>query len=679
MVLGRLLRSTPKNLKFQLCMKLLFPVLSVRRVVMTLSLLCSISALPAAEKLPLETYAKFPAIYNPVISRDGRTLCYGAYVDTATGVDWAMVFKDLDGGKTIGVDHGGSATWVSEERVIYSSYGMSAIDRDGKEERGLLGYAREQDMRDQQRINAGAVIFHRFPGKKEGNILMAEYDDPPTAGRFGRFLFYPNVIEMDTRSGKYMKVMKNPGKVIGWLSDGTGLIRVGVEFDHGMSRVIYRNSENEGWRVAAGLDYAKRGIKPLHLSSDGALLYIGMVTPEGTWGVYTYDLARQKVGELILSHSRYDIMPYDFSVSEDGFSLEKIVLSPKTRDVLGIQYVTDTPKVVWFDPQMAQVQAALDQSFPGRINTIVSMSDSLERLVVLSWTANDFGTYYLFDLGKRQLKPLFQRAPWIKPEQMAEVKPISYKARDGLTIHGYLTLPRGMEAKKLPLVVNPHGGPLVRDAYSFDNDAQFLASRGYAVLQMNYRGSPGYGETFVQKGLRNIGRGMQDDIEDGARWAIAEGIADPGRVAIMGGSFGGYSAAIQPMRSPDLYRCAINIAGVTDWKTIIKYDNERAPERKQVTTDSIGDPVADAAELDDISPINHADKLRVPMLLIYGKGDRTVPYDQFTRLKAALDKAHKPYEVLTRAAEQHGFSNLKNRVEMYKTIETFLAKNMAPK
>ncbi|MBS0630564.1 MAG: S9 family peptidase [Verrucomicrobia bacterium] len=660
-------------------MKSLFPVRSVRHVVIALSLLCGVSALPAADKLPLETFAKFPAIYHPVISRDGRTLCYGAYVDTPTGVDWAMLFKDMDGGKNYAVDKGGTAIWVSEDRVVYSSYGMASIDRDGRNERGLLGYAREQDLKDQQRLNGGDIIFDRFTGEKEGHVLMTEYDHPPSGGRYGIYLFYPNVVEMDTRTGKFFSVLKNPGKVVGWLCDGTGMIRVGVEFDQGMTRVVFRNTENEMWHVAAGLDWAKRGIRPLHLSADGKLLYLGMVTPEGNWGVYTYDLTKQKMGELILSHSRYDILPYGFSVSQDGFSLDRLVLAPKTREVLGAQYVTDTPKVVWFDPQFAQVQAALDQNFPGRINTIVSMSDNLQRLVVLSWTANDFGTYYLFDLGKKQLKPLFQRAPWIKPELMAEVKPISYKSRDGLTIHGYLTLPRGVEPKKLPLVVNPHGGPFVRDSYDLDFDPQFLASRGYAVLQMNYRGSPGFGEAFYKKGQRNIGRGIQDDIEDGARWAIAQGIADPGRVAIMGGSFGGYSAAIQPMRSPDLYRCAINIAGVTDWKALMKYDNERAAERKQVETDAIGDPVTDAAELDDISPVNHADKLQVPMLLIYGKDDTTVPYTQFTALKAALDKAGKRYEVLTRASEQHGFSNIKNRVEMYKAIEAFLAKNMGPK
>jgi len=660
-------------------MKSLFPVRSVRRVVIALSLLCSVSALPAADKLPLDMFTRFPAISHPTISRDGRTLAYGAGVDTPTGYDYALLFKDLDGGKNYAVDKAGPAAWVAEDRVVYGH--MAGIDRDGRNYRGLLGWHRETDLKDQQRIDCRGILFDRFTGEKEGNIIMNEYDSiQDYSSRYGfGYLYYPNVTEIDTRTGAFIKLLKNPGKVTGWLCDGAGRIRVGVEREGKMNRIIYRNSDTDQWHVAAGLDYASRAVDPIYLNADGTLLYLSLVTPEGNWGVYTYDLAKQKMGDLILSHGRYDILPYDSSVSVDGFALERVVISKKTREVLGIQYVTDMPKVIWFDPTFAQVQAALDQNLAGKINTIVDFSDNLQRLVVLSWAANDIGTYYVFDLAKRQLTPLFKRSPWIKPEQMAEMKPISYKSRDGLTIHGYLTLPRGADPKqKLPLVVYPHGGPFVRDSYDFDYDVQFLANRGYAVLQMNYRGSPGFGESFLKKGMKHIGRGIQDDIEDGARWAIAQGIADPGRIAIMGWSFGGYSAAIQPMRAPDLYRCAIDLAGVTDWKGQLKYWYEVDKKGREVNADYLGDFEADAAELDDISPINHVDKLRVPMLLAYGKNDNTVHFEQFTRFKDALDKAHKPIEVLTRN-EPHGFYETKNRAALYTAIEAFLAKNMGPK
>jgi len=647
----------------------------VNRGLFLAAFLLSGTSLPATDKLPLETFARFPAIYHPTISRDGKTLCYVA----SFGDDRAVVFKDLDGGENYSAKDGwGYPRWVAEDRVIFSElYGIAAIDRDTGNPAAGMSFMRDGFATGNQWIYPEGVLFDRYVGKKSGTVLVNAYDLPAREDALSNF---PNVAELDTRSATFHQVLKNPGRVVSWLSDGAGVIRVGMELDeNALRRVIFRNAESEPWRVVAGLDWAKRSVRLLHLSVDGATLYVSLVTPAGTWGVYSYDLAKQKLGELILSHNQYDILPYGYTVEQDGFALEQVVVAPKTREVLGIQYVTDVPKALWFDPQLAQVQAALDQNLPNRTNTIVSLSDNLQRLIVLSWSPTDFGTYYLFDLSKKQLIPLFKRAPWMKPEQMAEVKPVSYTSRDGLTIHGYLTLPRGAPKQKLPLVVYPHGGPWVRDAYDFDYDVQFLANRGYAVLQMNYRGSTGYGEAFAKKGLRNIGRGIQDDIEDGTRWAITQGIADPGRIAIMGWSFGGYSAAIGPMRSPDLYRCAINMAGVTDWKAQMKYIAEDSPLRRKVNADYVGDPVADAAELDDISPVRHADKLRVPMLLVYGKSDQTVPYDQMKRFTKALDKAGKHYEVLTRRFEGHGFTDVKDRTELYKTIEAFLAKNMAPK
>jgi dipeptidyl aminopeptidase/acylaminoacyl peptidase len=308
------------------------------------------------------------------------------------------------------------------------------------------------------------------------------------------------------------------------------------------------------------------------------------------------------------------------------------------------------------------------------------MSDDLKKLVVFSWSAKDPGSYYIFDLEKKQLKPLFATCPWIKPEQMADVYPISYKSRDGLVIHGYLTVPAGQEPKNLPMVVFPHGGPFSRDIWEFDRDTQFLASRGYAVLQMNYRGSPGYGEDFYVKGQRHIGRELQDDITDGTKWAIAQGIADPHRIAIMGWSFGGYSALMGAIREPNLYRCAIDLSGVTDWVALLKYqrtvtegfgDDENA--------EMIGDPIKDAADLADISPVNHADKIAVPLLLVYSKDDRVVPFEQARLMKAALDSAHRSCELITKRNEGHGFYKYDHRLELYQQIDKFLAANMTPR
>lgn len=589
-----------------------------------------------------------------------------------------MLFLDLDQKQTTAVDivskgSLGSPQWVAEDRVVYGS--LAGIDRDAKNYRGLLGRARDDDLRDQQNIIARGIIFSRFPSKLDGHVLMNEFDSPMDySSRYGLAeLKYPNVIDLDTRTGVFNRVLTNPGNVTGWLCDGAGVIKVGIEEKDGLSRVIYRESESAPWRVPAGFDFAKRGVRLDYLSADGKQLYVSLLNPNGFWALYAYDLTTQKAGQLILSHDHYDILPYNGSGAFNG-----VIFAPKTREVLGVNFETDKPKVIWFDPQMDAVQQALNQNLPNKINSIINCSDDLQRILVLSWSAQDPGTYYLFDLGKRALKPLFQTAPWIKPEKMAEVRAISYKSRDGLTVHGYLTLPKGSDGKNLPLVVHPHGGPFVRDHWGFDPEVQFLANRGYAVLQMNYRGSPGFGDAYFLKGMRRLGREMQDDIEDGTKWAVAEGIANPKRIAIMGGSFGGYSALIGTMRTPGLYRCAIDIAGVTDWKALMKYDIAVSPVARHWVREYIGDPETEAAELDDISPVNHVEKLQVPLLLVYGKDDTTVPYDQMKLLTAALDKAHKPYELMARANEGHGFSEVKHRVELFDRIEQFLAKNLAP-
>jgi dipeptidyl aminopeptidase/acylaminoacyl peptidase len=257
--------------------------------------------------------------------------------------------------------------------------------------------------------------------------------------------------------------------------------------------------------------------------------------------------------------------------------------------------------------------------------------------------------------------------------------PIKYAARDGEEIHGYLTLPAGGKKTGLPLVVMPHGGPTVRDIWACDPLVQLLANRGYAVLQMNFRGSPGYGTEFYNKGKRGIGRGMQDDIEDGTRWAIAQGFADPRRIAIVGGSYGGYAALFALAHNPELYRCGISIAGVTDWADIIK---ERKGEEYKFAylhwREWIGDPKHDAAFLASISPVNFADKITAPVFIVQGKDDRTVPPKQARKMVDALEKAGRPPQALYFSGEGHGFKQEKNRVKFFAEIEKFLAKNLAP-
>jgi dipeptidyl aminopeptidase/acylaminoacyl peptidase len=283
----------------------------------------------------------------------------------------------------------------------------------------------------------------------------------------------------------------------------------------------------------------------------------------------------------------------------------------------------------------------------------------------------------LLDTEKRSFTQIGKRMAWIKPDQMAAMLAIKYAARDGLMIHGYLTVPVGYKPKDLPLIVMPHGGPWVRDVWGFDPLVQLLANRGYAVLQMDYRGSTGYGDELYQEAKRQIGGKIQDDIEDATRWAIAAGVADPKRIAIMGSSYGGYSTLFALGRSPDLYRCGISIAGVTDWPAMYE-DSDVAENKaaKRYWQEQIGDPNKD--DLRNISPVNFADKIVARVLIIQGKKDQRVPQDQAKRMIAALEKEGRKPESLFLSDVGHNFGNERKRTETYSRIITFLEANLGP-
>ena len=639
----------------------------------------------AGELLPAEQFARGPAIQQAVISRDGRTVAHLVTVEK----EQRLVFRDLATGKVQGVEIPSASTplelgyssfaWVGSGRAMFSMYafGLSAIDRTGENYTGLAGRDRELDRRDQQRLELRGPIF-TFGGTDEGSALLLEFDRP-VGLRDAQFyrLDFPHVVKMDTRTAGFARVVDNPGNVTGWRVDGAGFVAIAVQREKGLNRIIHRAREGGAWSALDGLDYNGRRSVPLMLTADGRTLCLARLTPAGNWGVYSYDVAAQRLGELVIGHDLYDIIPPNFILGHDGFALQALVSSPDRSELLGVRYVTDLPRVFWLNADLAAVQAALDQALPKKINTIASMSDDRQRLLVLSWSASDPGAYYIFDRTKNALQPLFARMPWIKPAEMAEVFPVSYKARDGLLIHGYLTVPHGREPKQLPLVVNPHGGPWTRDSWEFDPLAQFLASRGYATLQMNYRGSVGFGDAFYKKGLRKVGREIQDDIADGTRWAIAKGIADPARIAIMGTSYGGYSALMGLAQTPELYRCGISLAGVTDWTAIIKQGRDNFPADYVAVENQIGHLERDAEELRAVSPVNLADKITAPLFIEHGKDDPVVPYEQATAMTAALDRAKKPYEFVAKGNELHGLANAKNRAEFFTRIEQFLAKHLA--
>jgi dipeptidyl aminopeptidase/acylaminoacyl peptidase len=382
--------------------------------------------------------------------------------------------------------------------------------------------------------------------------------------------------------------------------------------------------------------------------------------------VCLWDVASQKLQGPIWTNP--EVTPNSLVESLDGRSVVGVRSMPGMPAVTPLVAGADTIKVI----------VGFSARFPGESVDVVSSTDDGSKAVVLVSSDADPGTYYLWDVASGKGSVLLQRAPWIHPAAMAVTQPVDFKARDGLALHGYLSMPPGQEdARHLPLVVLVHGGPFgIRDTWGYDPYVQMLATHGYAVLQVNYRGSGGYGFGFMHAGYREWGGRMQDDVTDATAWAIAQGIGDAGRVCIFGGSYGGYAALEGATREPDLYRCAIGYVGVYDLP--LMYARGDIPQSMMGTSylhDALGD---DRKVMSAHSPINQLDRLKAQVMLVVGGVDKRVPPVQGENLHRALLDRHVAHEWLYQADEGHGFYSEAHRAELFSRIVAFLDRNIGP-
>lgn len=323
------------------------------------------------------------------------------------------------------------------------------------------------------------------------------------------------------------------------------------------------------------------------------------------------------------------------------------------------------------------MQEDLEKQLPDIEINVVSSDKNETTFIIRTFSDKTSGSFYIYNKETKKLTLLTDVAPWIKPENMASMKPVQYKSSDGLTIHGYLTLPVGKENEKnLPVVINPHGGPWARDYWGFSPETQFLANRGYAVLQMNFRGSIGYGKEFWIKGFKQWGKKMQDDITDGVNWLIAEGIADPKRIAIYGASYGGYAVLAGVTFTPDLYACAIDYVGVSNIFTLFETLPPYWEQGRKMMYEMIGNPETEKDMLTEVSPIFHIDNIKVPLFVAQGANDPRVKKEHSDQIVEALKKKNIDVEYMVKDNEGHGFSNEENRFDFYRAMEKFLQKHI---
>ena len=642
----------------------------------------------AIERLPVEDFARQPETSRARLSPDGKVL---AYLRDHNGITMLHV-AEVDTNKVLRLNIGvaglvddtpkqvAAFEWVGDRRLLVTSsvwdmlYGVMAVNRDGSHEVPISGYADDKTGFNNPKIAAHEVL-HCFYDQDQ-RVLMLERHDL-SVGSANR----PDVLMVNTDTGLSSTLVENPGEVGSWGVDNQGVVRLGILSHGDQSGAIYRENEQAPWRTILPLTDRSGHLRVLGFDAASDKLFVAALTPAKRWTVFPLDPATAKLGEALLADPEYDILPDHFIPSIDGLPLDATIFSPRNDTLLGVRYVTEAPRVKWFDRDMARNQKAVDRALPDTTNLLVDISLDGKRMLWFAFSDQNPGGYFLADVEKHTFKSLAPRMSWIKPAQMAPMLGVKYTARDGLTIHGFLTVPVGHGPKGLPLVVMPHGGPWVRDIWGYDPLVQLLANRGYAVLQMNYRGSPGYGEELYAEARRQIGGKIQDDIEDATRWAIAAGVADPKRIAIVGMSYGGYSTLFALGHNPELYRCGISLAGVTDWPAMFAdSDVAEHKEAKKYWREQIGDLALDQDKemLRSASPVNFADKIAAPVLIIQGKDDRRVPPDQARRMIAALVKAGRKPESLFLSEVGHNFGHEKKRTEIYHSIVAFLEKQLGP-
>jgi dipeptidyl aminopeptidase/acylaminoacyl peptidase len=476
-----------------------------------------------------------------------------------------------------------------------------------------------------------------------------------------------NVFAVDPVTGAAEVVEKGSWKTVDWLVDAEGNIRVRIdETRDGVVSVFARSAAGGEWAevFSARNDPANRGSGVPFVAMGPKPDTVYVLTRDGgdKLGAYEFDLPTKSLGRAVFRHADYDV---------DNYQLDDF-----TNQVIGVQYTDHIRKVDYIDPALAKVVAALRALLPGEQVNVQSMSrDRSSYILRADGPGNPTGTYFHANTTRGQVNRLGARYPAIDPADIAAVRPIPYVARDGLKIPAYLTLPPHTKAGKLPLVVMPHGGPEARDSASFNSWAQFLATRGYAVFQPQFRGSDGYGLSFRQAGRLQWGLKMQDDITDGVQKLIEDGVVDPARVCIFGWSYGGYAAMAGLAFTPDLYKCGISGAGVSDLVFMFGHLRRKEPDSWAEVNywfEVIGDVFKDAERLKATSPINNVDKMKAPLLLLHAEDDTIVPWRQSEAMAIALKRAGKKSEFILLEGDDHWLSHADTETRVLREIERFL-------
>jgi len=594
--------------------------------------------------IPVEDFFKNAETMKYSLSPDGKYIAFlkgwndklNVHVRTISGDDTVRISSCTENNVV-------QFAWLNNQKIVYY---VKKADKD--EYNLVLTDINKNSEKIIEIPNKGVAAIIDILPDSENEILIKDNS------RNNKFF---DVYRLNLLTGKKIIKLKNPGNYTHFITDHNGVVRIAIATDGVREAVLHRHNAEEKFSPLKITNF-KNVFVPRYFTADNKNIFAISNIGRDKIAIVEYDIDNNEEIRVVYENKSVDV--------------KKIIFSRKKMTVVGAKFSTWKRETILFVDELRYLQKDFQRRFPGYNIELVSADKNENFIITKIYNDKTKGKYYLYNVNEGEFTKLADVSPWLKEKDMADMEPVSYLAEDNKLINGYLVLPKNVKPENLPTIVYVHGGPWKRVEFNFNKIAQFFANRGYAVFLMNYRGSTGYGKEFWSAGFKQWGQDMQSDVTSGVKWLISQGIADSDRVAIMGDSYGGYSALMGLIENQELYACGVSLYGLTD----LLYFLESVPPYwepfRKMLSEMIGDPFKDKEMLIENSPLYNIERIKAPLFLAYGAKDSKVNIRDIKKIKLHLKSKNIPVETMIKENETHGFRNQENRIELFRRLEKFI-------